>query len=810
LCNPCYNATDLSPSGPPLDLKEASINTDLADRPSRSQFILSSDARAILENIGDAFYVLDGAWRFVYANRRALAFWGLPEQSVLGRVIWQCLPRLAGTPSESALRQAAATRESVSFEAPSPVNGIWVRVNIVPYADGVAVYWRDISPRRMAEQILHDSEEHLRLAQEAAGIATWEYDLATRSIRWSPQMYALLGCSPRERSARGNYALWLRALHPNDRLWIQSAARRCARVIESFTLDFRIIRADGEVRWISCRGKVLPDERGRPARLLGVNIDITEAKLAEEALERRVAERTLALRETVEALQRSRSRYSAVFNHSPVDLALLRVEPDGTVICEETNPAWTRHSGFTKEQVVGRSFRDIFNPEQAEFALAQYRKVIETGEKVEYEYTTVFPAGEVTRRSFLVPLRDGDGRITHVLLNSVDLTETRRIEAQFRQAQKMEAIGQLTGGLAHDFNNLLTAVSGNLEILAGRLTDETDRHYVAAAMRAAQRGGSLTQQLLATARRQTLSPQPVDANAVIVRMTDLLQRSLGGLVQVEQHLAPDLWHAQADPTQLELMILNLAINARDAMPDGGRIQIATRNLSRAEAGLPLELDPGDYVVVSVTDDGAGMPPGVAERAFEPFFTTKPPGKGSGLGLAQVYGLARQFGGTTRLRSVVGQGTSVEVFLPFAETSAATTAAAAPVADPACGDRRTVLVVDDDDAVREVAVTFLEDARYKVLQADGGCDALALLRSAPVDVLLVDYAMPAMSGTELVRLAREIRPGLAVVYVTGNADPLDGEAAPVRDAVLMKPYMGAALLRTVGQAVAERQRAAASG
>jgi PAS domain S-box-containing protein len=483
-----------------------------------------------------------------------------------------------------------------------------------------------------------------------------------------------------------------------------------------------------------------------------------------------------------------------------VDLALMRVEPDGSMVCEEANPAYTRHSGFTPDQVVGRSFREIFTDEQADFALAQYRRAIETGEKIEYEHTTVLPAGEVTHRSFLVPLRDHDGRISHVLLTAVDLTETRRIEAQFRQAQKMEAIGQLTGGLAHDFNNLLTAVLGNLELLAARLTEPADLDQVSAAMRAAQRGGSLTQQLLATARRQTLSPQPVDTNAVIVRMTDLLQRSLGGLAQIEQDLEPASWHAWADPTQLELMILNLAINARDAMPDGGRIELATRNMPRTAADLPPELDPGDYVVISVTDNGSGMPPEVAERAFEPFFTTKAPGKGSGLGLAQVYGLARQFGGTARLRSVPTEGTRVEVFLPYAVVAEPPVEVETPAAEAAAGNSGLVLVVDDDDDIRELAAGFLKDAGYPVMQACGGPEALALLATGPVALMLVDYAMPEMSGVELVRQAREIRPDIAVVYVTGNADPLDAEATLADDPVLTKPYMSAALLAIVADSI----------
>ena len=274
-----------------------------------------------------------------------------------------------------------------------------------------------------------------------------------------------------------------------------------------------------------------------------------------------------------------------------------------------------------------------------------------------------------------MPLPGDSGRIEHVLLAAVDLTAMRRVEAQLRQAQKMEAIGQLTGGIAHDFNNLLTAVIGNLELLQSRLTDQRSASLVEAALRSALRGGQLTQQLLAYARRQNLSPRPVDVNAVIAGMGELLQRSLGGLVQVEVDLAPDLWPATSDPTQLELVVLNLAINARDAMPDGGQLRIATGNVDRQEAARLAVLDPGDYVRIAVIDTGIGMTSDVLEHALEPFFTTKAIGKGSGLGLAQVYGVATQFGGTVRLASEPGAGTTVEVFLPRAVAAAASTASA---------------------------------------------------------------------------------------------------------------------------------------
>jgi PAS domain S-box-containing protein len=473
------------------------------------------------------------------------------------------------------------------------------------------------------------------------------------------------------------------------------------------------------------------------------------------------------------------------------------VEPDGRVICEDVNDAWIRDTGFERDQVVGRSLDEIFPPEQAEFGLAQYRKVIETGESIEYEYSHVFPAGEVVRRTFLAPLRDDAGRVDRVLLTSVDLTAMRQVEAQLRQAQKMEAIGQLTGGIAHDFNNLLTVVLGNLELLQGRLQDERSMRHLRAAQRAAQRGGELTHQLLAYARRQTISPRPVDLAALIAGMHELLQRSLGGLVRVNTTLDAGLWPAFCDPTQLELMLLNLAINARDAMPAGGVIDIAAHNVPHT-GKLPSELDPGDYVSIAVIDSGSGMSREIRERAFEPFFTTKEPGKGSGLGLAQVWGLAQQFGGTVLLDSAPGRGTTVQVFLPRADAIAPAELTPPESANTARKAGGVILIVDDDADARDIAAAFIEQDGYVVRLAASGQDGLACMERSDISLALVDYAMPDMSGSEFARQAQQRKAGLPVVYITGNPDALAAEA--IAAPVVIKPYTRAELAGAVRQAL----------
>lgn len=351
----------------------------------------------------------------------------------------------------------------------------------------------------------------------------------------------------------------------------------------------------------------------------------------------------------------------------------------------------------------------------------------------------------------------------------------------------MEAIGQLTGGVAHDFNNLLTGVLGNLELLEPRLREERSLKLVQAASRSAWRGAQLTQQLLAFARRQVLTAKPIDLNTAVSGMSDMLRRTIGEHgVELRTVLAPSLWPALVDATQIEVAILNLSINARDAMPVGGRVVIATRNIPAGTRDLPPELRAGDYVLVSVTDSGEGMAPETLAKAFDPFFTTKEVGKGTGLGLSQVYGLARQSGGTARIRSTLGQGTTVEIYLPRAaalstETSAEAEAASSP------SHHRTVLVAEDQDDVREVIVAHLEALGYRCVAASNGSLALDLLAGGNIDILLVDYAMPGLSGIEVIRAARETRPGLAVVLTTGYAQGEVLRDRLERVTLLKKPF-----------------------
>jgi signal transduction histidine kinase/CheY-like chemotaxis protein len=368
-----------------------------------------------------------------------------------------------------------------------------------------------------------------------------------------------------------------------------------------------------------------------------------------------------------------------------------------------------------------------------------------------------------------------------------EIIERQQAQAALQQAQKMEVIGQMTGGVAHDFNNLLTAVIGNIELANRRNKDEKIRRYLEGARQAAQRGAKLTSQLLAFSRTQRLQTEPTDLNVLVTAMGDLLFRTIGGSVRIETVLQKDIWLAMADPTQMELVILNLALNARDAMPSGGRLTISTANVGSEDHSGPDELASGDYVALSVSDTGTGMTEEVLEKAYEPFFTTKGVGRGTGLGLSQVYGIAKQSNGGVRIDTELGRGTTVTIYLPRTRAALVRQGGDRDHDAPVRPHTASILVVDDDRDVRELAVSSLESLGYKVLSAAGGHAALKIMETTPqIDLILIDVAMPEMNGAELARAIRLRRPNLPVLYMSGYVGPTLLEAADQQQ-ILKKPF-----------------------
>jgi signal transduction histidine kinase/ActR/RegA family two-component response regulator len=399
--------------------------------------------------------------------------------------------------------------------------------------------------------------------------------------------------------------------------------------------------------------------------------------------------------------------------------------------------------------------------------------------------------------------RDERGKPLRLAGTIRDVTERRQVEENLHQTQKLEVIGQLTGGIAHDFNNLLTAVLGNIELAALRSRDPSVLSVLKSAGTAAERGAKLTSQLLAFARKQHLAPRVVSLNELVSSMGDLLRQTIGVTVRIETVLEKDLWAVMIDPTQLELVILNLAINSRDAMPTGGRLTVATRNIGVSDRHRPAGLPEWDYAAISVSDTGSGMTQDVAARAFEPFFTTKAAGQGTGLGLSQVLGFAQQSGGEVRIDTRLGHGTTITIFLPRSRESLPSMVGEDhPVLHD--GKAATILVVDDDAAVRELTVQALEAMNYRVIQAHNGAVALDVLRQVETaDLALIDLVMPGMNGRQLATQIRAADPQRAIVFMTGY-DDLSGTDDPFAQAmVIKKPFKLIELATAVERALTVR-------
>jgi PAS domain S-box-containing protein len=605
-------------------------------------------------------------------------------------------------------------------------------------------------------------------------------------------------------------------LHPDDQPHLVSRRQTGAASRSEYIVEARLRRHDGVYRWHRLHNKPLISG-GELVGWLGTAVDIHDMVHANELLERRVRERTeeletvnrhltaeiLQREQTEEGLRASEARYRLLYNRTP--MALHSTNPDARLI--DVNDTWLQMFEYTREEVIDRSPADFMTEESA----AQYQDqawpamLVSGGQLRVVDYQFVARSGRVfDGRLAAAGEFDAEGRFVRTWSAIADVTAEKRADRDLRQAQRMDAVGQLTAGIAHDFNNLLTAILGNLELMSKRpLSDQarTDR-LIAGARSAAERGAKLTAQLLAFSRQQRIDPEPVDLNLLIDGMVPLLRSTIGSHLGIEVQAGPRLSAALADPTQLELAILNLAINARDAMPDGGAISIETANVSLGEPAWPEEPEPGDYVALRVSDTGPGIPDAVRERMFEPFFTTKEIGKGSGLGLSQVLGVVKQLGGGLAVRSAAGDGTCISIFLPRADAMTAEMQVPS-IQDAASSPRRRahVLLVDDDPDVRSTTAAMLSDAGYEVVEASTGAAALDVLQQAEdqTDLVVAGIGMPGINGVELAALVQRTWPALPVLLITGYADSHLLRKGTEHE-VLRKPFQAAELDSKVRQAI----------
>ena len=452
---------------------------------------------------------------------------------------------------------------------------------------------------------------------------------------------------------------------------------------------------------------------------------------------------------------------------------LLAVEPGGVYRFESVNRAFLTATGMAREQVVGRRIEEVLPKSSHALVLGNYRRAIEERRRVDWEEVAVYPAGTKVGEVNVAPIFDATGRCTHLIGAVHDVSERRQLEDQLRQAQKMEAVGRLAGGIAHDFNNLLTAIGGYTQLaLDAPGLPPAVKGDLEQITRAAERAGDLTRQLLAFSRRQVMQPESLHLGNALEEIAPMLRRLLGEDVRLIITVDPELGYVLADPGQLSQVVMNLAVNARDAMPAGGTLTLEAANveLDAQYAQGHAEVTPGPYVVLAVSDTGTGMDEATRSRLFEPFFTTKEQGKGTGLGLATVYGIVRQSGGHIWVYSEPARGTSFKVYLPRIEP--VTGERLRPAAEPRhTSGTETILVAEDDDAVRAFVRTVLEGRGYYVIRAGTADEAItaATQHVGPIHLLLTDVVMPGLSGIELARRIGEIAPGLKVIFMSGYTE-----------------------------------------
>jgi PAS domain S-box-containing protein len=612
--------------------------------------------------------------------------------------------------------------------------------------------------RRKVELELRNSESRLRIAQVAGQIGTFEFLPKQNRMLVSEAFCRLWGVP-----IRPVYSVpdLLKQIHPEDLAQLQASPRFTDQNLDY--REYRIRRLDtGEERWMVRRGQVMRDDDGRK-RYLGVSYDVTDRKRAELALQ--------ALNETLEAEVTERTAQRDRMWRLSAEIMLVG---DFSGRIHAVNPAWEKVLGWRLEEIQARPIIDFIHPDDHESTRREMGKLARGQTTLNFENRCLHRNGSYRRLAWAaVP----EGGFVHALAR--DVTEERaaaetlrRTEEALRQAQKMEAVGQLTGGIAHDFNNMLAIVIGSLDLAQRRLERSQDAaRYLDHAREGALRAASLTQRLLAFSRRQPLSPKVLDLNRLVGDMTELLRRTLGETVTLETRLTDPLWPVYADPNQMESALINLAVNARDAMPEGGQLLLETANVRLEEALGHEPLDPttSEFVMIAVSDRGAGMTPEVLERVFDPFFTTKPVGKGTGLGLSMVYGFVHQSGGHVAISSELGAGTTVKIYLPRRLETVEDDAAGGRGAAPDSSGSEVVLVAEDEAQVRQMSVEALKELGYAVHEAASGEEALRVLDTLDrLDLLFTDIVMPGMNGRQLAEAVLARSPHVKVLYTTGYA------------------------------------------
>lgn len=741
--------------------------------------------RTFFDAIPESLAVIDREGIIIAVNDTFAARLRSTALDCIGRSIYSFVSEEVAARRRIWVEEVLRSGQIISREDNRDGHLLYHRICPVREADGnierLVVCAVDLTDRKRTEDALRESGVRLQLCLQVARMGTWDWDLASGKVVWSHAHEELWGYEPG--AFPGTYEGFVSRLHPDDVAGVVAAGREARRQRKDYLHECRVVWPDGQVRWISSLGRYFFDEQGEAVRMLGVVRDVTAERAAEEALrisEQRFRDVTFTMADWVWEVD-TQGRYT--FVSSGVKQML----------------------GYDASELIGRTVFDLMPPEEAARVRAVFAGIAERREAFfDLENTVLHQDG--TPRACLtnaVPLLDQQGRLLGYRGVDRDVTEQKRLEAEFRQAQKMEAIGQLAGGVAHDFNNILAAVLLHLGLLQQRndLSQDT-RDSLKELECESKRAANLTRQLLLFSRRSVLQPQTLNVNEVVDNLLKMLRRLIGEDVTIEWTAKPAPLRVEADPGMLDQLLMNLVVNARDAMPKGGRITISTALVSLDERQVKAAdgSRPGRFAQLRVSDTGSGMPPEVLEHIFEPFFTTKEVGRGTGLGLATVYGIVKQHQGWITVESELGRGTTFHIFLPALEEPAPASREQAEE-DPVRGGSERILLVEDEPTLRVTVSTFLRRLGYSVVEARSGVEALERWREKKMKfhLLFSDMVMPqGMSGLDLAERLRADCPDLKVLISSGYSTELvqQGGKALASVTFLQKPVAPIELAKAV--------------
>ncbi|MEW6720979.1 MAG: PAS domain S-box protein [Thermodesulfobacteriota bacterium] len=736
------------------------INHDITERERAAEALIQANdlLRVIIDTVPTAIIGIDTEERVrMVWNRAAEKMFGWSAEEVMGRPLPIVPEKSGGEFRENQVRVRKGEtvhgrevrrrrKDGTTVDCSLYITPLYDEKGAFAGSIGVLA---DITERRRMDEALRESEERLKLTLDAAHIVAWEVNVEKGHLEVGP-VHELFG-RPEGFRHPGLVDLF-RSVHPDDREALETMIWAALRGERDFGIEFRVPLEDGTVRWIEATGTLQRDAEGKPSRLLGIARNVTEGKLAEEAL------------------RRSEERFKRLVQNSNDVITL--IDERGTI--SSVSGPLERITGYRPEELVGKPATDHVHPDDIENVRRVFGETLrEPGRNVAVEYRARHKEGRWISVEAVSTNLLADPVVSSLVVTHRDISERMRLQEQLQQAMKMEAVGRLAGGIAHDFNNILTVVTGNAELARMSLSASDPLvRPLDQVMKAAGSAASLTRQLLAFSRKQIIEPRVLSLNDLVRNIQQMLVRLIGENVTFKASLGEELGSVKVDPGQFEQVLVNLAVNARDAMPEGGSLFISTSNvvLDGSYCASHPQSNPGEYVLLSVSDTGHGMTDEVKRHLFEPFFTTKGKGLGTGLGLATIFGVVRQAGGAIQAYSETGMGTTFKIYLPRVASQAERLVREGLPLERLKGSE-TILLVEDEETVRQVASRILGDLGYKVIEARSGEEALMLAdwNKGRIDLLMTDIVMPGMNGRELSERMSKTHPSMKTLFTSGYTE-----------------------------------------